>query len=105
MFGQLNTELSGGMEPASTQAPPPSFNRRRIGNAISIDGIGSPGCINELDRRFEEEQRSWNRRVQGLEEEVNRLRRKGKVDKGNHEDGSRIDMRGEVVINGVKGVE
>ena len=43
--------------------------------------------------------------MQDLEEEVSRLRCKGKEDKGNHEDGSRIDMRGEVVINGVKGVE
>ena len=34
-----------------------------------------------------------------------RLRCKGEEDKGRHKDGSRIDMRGDVVINGVEGVE
>ena len=34
--GRLGTELSGMMVPASTQAPPPSFDRRRIDNAILI---------------------------------------------------------------------
>ena len=36
---------------------------------------------------------------------MRRLRCKGEEDKGSHEDGSRIDPRGEVVINGVKEVE
>ena len=39
-YGRLDTESSGGMAPASPQAPPPSFDRRRIGNAIAV---GSPG--------------------------------------------------------------
>ena len=34
-----------------------------------------------------------------------RLRCKGKEDNGNHEDGLKIDLRGNVVINGVKGFE
>ena len=37
-----------------------------------------------------------------MEEEVCRLRCKGKEDKGSHEDGSRIDLRGDVVINRVE---
>ena len=40
-----------------------------------------------------------------LEEEVHRIRCKGEEDEGRHEDGSRIDPRGDVVINGVEGVE
>ena len=40
-----------------------------------------------------------------MEEEVRRLRCKSEEDKGRHEDGSRIDPRGDVVINGAKGVE
>ena len=43
--------------------------------------------------------------MRDLEEEVRRLRCKGKEDKGRQKDGSRIDLRGDVVINGVKGVE
>ena len=43
--------------------------------------------------------------MQDMEEEVIRLRCKGEEDKGSHEDGSRIDLRGDVVINGVEGVE
>ena len=40
-----------------------------------------------------------------MEEEARRLRCKGEEDEGRHEDGLRIDPRGEVVINGVEGVE
>ena len=40
--------------------------------------------------------------MQDLGEEVCRLRCKGEEDKGRHEDGSRIDLRGDVVINGVE---
>ena len=62
-------------------------------------------CHEDLDCRFEEERRVWESRVQDLEEEVCRLRCKGEEDKGCHEYGSRIDIRGEVVINGVELVE
>ena len=34
-----------------------------------------------------------------------RLRCKGEEDKSRHEDGSRIDLKGDIVINGVEGVE
>ena len=40
-----------------------------------------------------------------LEEEVHRLRCKDEEEEGRHKDGSRIDPRGDVVINGVEGVE
>ena len=40
-----------------------------------------------------------------LEEEVHRIRCKGEEDEGRHEDGSRIGMRGDVVINRVERVE
>ena len=40
-----------------------------------------------------------------MEEEVRRLRCKGEEDEGRHEDGLRIDPRGDVVINRVEGVE
>ena len=63
---QLDTELSVGMASESPQAPPPSFDRRRIGNAIANDGVGSPGRVKVLDLRFEEERRGWERRVRGL---------------------------------------
>ena len=43
--------------------------------------------------------------MQYLEEEVHWLRCKGEEDKGCNEDGSRIDMRGDVLIIGVKGAE
>ena len=43
--------------------------------------------------------------MRDLEEEVRRLRCKGEEDEGRHEDGSRIDPRGDVVTNGVEGVE
>ena len=39
------------------------FNRQIIGNTIAVDGVGSPDRIKELDRRFEEERRGWERRV------------------------------------------
>ena len=64
LYGRLDTELSGGMAPASPQAPSPSFDRRRIGNAIAVD---SPSRVKELDCRFEEERRGWERRVRYLE--------------------------------------
>ena len=38
-------------------------------------------------------------------EEVHRLRCKGKEEYGRHKDGSRIDPRGDVLINEVEGVE
>ena len=93
------------MAPASPQAPPPSFDRRRIGTTIAVEGVGSPGRIKELDCRFEEERSGWERRVRDLEEGVHRLRCKGEADMGSHKDGSRIDLRGDFVINGVEGVE
>ena len=42
--------------------------------------------------------------MRDLEEEVPMLRCKGEEDKGRHKDGSRIDLRGDVVVNGVEGV-
>ena len=51
-YGRLDTESSGGMAPVSNQANPPSFNRKRIGNAIAV---GSPGRVEDIDCRFEEE--------------------------------------------------
>ena len=62
------------MEPAYPQAPPPSFDRRRINNDISVNVVGIPGRVEDLDRRFEEEQHGWEGRVQDTEEEVRRLR-------------------------------
>ena len=56
-YGRLDTESSGGMAPASPQALPLSFDRRKIGNAIAVDGVGNSGRVEELDRRFEEERR------------------------------------------------
>ena len=43
--------------------------------------------------------------MQDLDKEVRMLRCKGEEKKGCHKDGSRIDMRDDVVINGVEGVE
>ena len=40
-YGRLETDFSGGMAPEYSQAPPPSFDRWRIGNAV--DGVVSPG--------------------------------------------------------------
>ena len=40
-----------------------------------------------------------------MEEEVCRLRCKGEEDEGRHEDGSMIDPKGDVFINGVEVVE
>ena len=62
-YGRLDTELSGGMVTEYPQAPPPSFDIRRIGNAIAVDGVGIPACIKELDCQFEEERRVWERIV------------------------------------------
>ena len=75
-----------------------------IGDAISVDYVGSPVRVEELDCWFEEERLGWYRRVQDLEEEVLRLRCKVEEDEWLHGDGSRIDPRGDVVTNGVKGV-
>ena len=62
------------MAPASHQAFIPSFDRCRIGNAIAIYGVVSPGRIEELNHRFEEDQHGWERRVLDLEEKLCRLR-------------------------------
>ena len=43
--------------------------------------------------------------MQDLEEEVRRLRCKGEEDEGRHEDGPRIDPRGDVVVNMLEGVK
>ena len=43
--------------------------------------------------------------MQHLEEEVHRLRCKGKEENRRKEDGFRIYLRGDIVINGVKVVE
>ena len=59
LYGRLDTEFSGGMARACSQAPPPSFDRQRIDNAIAVDGIGIPGRVKELDRRFKEERHGW----------------------------------------------
>ena len=104
-YGRLDTELSVGMAPAYPPAPPTSFDRQRIDNAMTVDGIGSPGSVEELDYRFGEERCGWERIVRDLEEEVRRLRCKGQEDEGRHEDGSKIDLRGDVVINRVRGGE
>ena len=76
-YVRLDTESSGGMAPASHQAPLLSFFRQRIGNAISVDDIGIPGQEKELDRWFKEERSGCERRVRDLEEEVRRLKCKG----------------------------
>ena len=47
-YGQLDTELSGGMAHASPKAPSLSFDRRRINNFIYVDGVISPGRIEEI---------------------------------------------------------
>ena len=51
------------------------------------------------------EQRGCERRVLYLEEEVHRIRCKHEEDKGSHKYGPRIDMRCDVVIKRVEGVE
>ena len=104
-YDRLDTESSGGMSPAYTQAPPPSFETQRIVNSIAADGVVITGHVEELDRWSKEERRVWERRVQDLEEEVRRLRCKVEEDKGCHKDGSRIYPRGDVFINRVEGVE
>ena len=105
MYGWLDTESSGSMAPASNKAIQPSFDRQRIGNAISIGRVVSPGYVEELDCQFREERRGWEKRVRDMEEEVRRLRCKGEEVKGCHKDGSRIDPRADVFINRVGGVE
>ena len=52
LYGGLETESSGGMAPASPQAPLTSLDRRMIGNSITGDGFGSPSRIKELYFRF-----------------------------------------------------
>ena len=59
LYGQLYTYSSGGMAPASPQAPPPSYDIQSIGHAISIDSINIPGRVKELYCRFKEERLSW----------------------------------------------
>ena len=54
-YGRLDTESSGGMAPASPQAPPPSFDKRIIGK--NVEGLN---CW------FVEERRGWGRRVKDL---------------------------------------
>ena len=54
LYGRLETESSGGMTRVFPQEPLLSFDRRRIGNAIAVEGFGSPGRIDELDCRFGE---------------------------------------------------
>ena len=87
LYGQLYTELSGGMAPASPQAPPPYFDRRRIRNVIAVDKFGSPGLVKELYFQFGDEWLGWENIVQDLEEEVCRLRCKVKEGGGCHEYG------------------
>ena len=98
----MDTDSSGGMAAASPQDPPPYFDRQSIGNPVAADRVGSPGRVEELDRRSGEEGCGWERRVRDLEEEVHRLRCKEEDDRGHHEYGSRIYLRADVVINGVK---
>ena len=58
----------------SPQVPPPYFDRQRIDNSINFDGVDSPGRVEELDCRFEEDRRGWERRMLDLEKEMRRLR-------------------------------
>ena len=53
-YGRVDTELSGVMAPASTHPTSLYFYRKRICNTISVDGIGSPGHVEELNCRSEE---------------------------------------------------
>ena len=62
------------MATTSPQAPPLSFDRKSIDNAIAVDGVGSHGRVEDLYFRFEEERRGWERRRRDLKEEVHRLR-------------------------------
>ena len=52
---RLYTESSGWMSPAYPQDTPPSFDRQRIGNATTIDGVVIPGRVEELDCWFGKE--------------------------------------------------
>ena len=52
LYERLDIESSGGMAPASLQAPLTSLDRRMIGNSITGDGFGSPSRIKELYFRF-----------------------------------------------------
>ena len=63
LYSRLYTDLSLGMAHASPQAPPSSFDIQKIGNAISVGGVGRPGNVEELDFRFEQERRGWERIV------------------------------------------
>ena len=51
---RLEKKSSGGMATASPQAPPLSFDRQSIVNAIAVYGIGSPSCVEEIYCWFEE---------------------------------------------------
>ena len=53
-YGRFDTDSSGGMVPAFPQAPPLSFDRQSIVNAIAVYGIGSPSCVEEIYCWFEE---------------------------------------------------
>ena len=72
---------------------------------IAVDDVGISGRIKDSDCRFKEYRPGWERRVQYWEKEVCRLVCKGKDDERRNEDGIRIDLRGEIFINGVEVVE
>ena len=62
------------MASTSPQAPQTSFDRQKIVNYIAVEGVDSPGRVEELDCQLEEERRSWERIVQDTEEEVRGIR-------------------------------
>ena len=70
-----------------------------------VGDVGIPGRIKEFDCWFKEYRPGWERIVQHLEKEVCGLRCKGKEDERRNKDGIRIDLRGDIVINGVEVVE
>ena len=91
--------LQEGMAPASPRAPPARpLTNEGLATPLPLTALGSPGRVEELDRRFEEERRGWERRAR-------RIGCEGEEDEGRHEDGSRTDPRGDVVVNGVEGAE
>ena len=54
LYGWLDIDTSGGMTPASPQAPSQFFEIQMIGNTIAVDGVGSPGCVKEIYFRFKD---------------------------------------------------
>ena len=48
LYGRLDIESAGGMVPAYPQSRLLSFDRLMMGNAISFDGVGSPGRIEDI---------------------------------------------------------